>query len=403
MSGNVGYNVMEQDDPLLPYTLNTALVGIDHETGATFDPTLPAQPPREQRRRRGQGVEPRSQRRHGPRRDWTFKLVYRYYDYDNHTPRTVFAGYVRFHADWTPDPRITVPYAFTRDDLGAEVEWDLSDRTGFGLSYHRKSWEREFREVEDSDEDVVKLSFDSRLGERFTVRASYELGDRTIDGYLVEAQMFSFFEPTPINNQPGLRKYDEAARDYDDWEASVFILLTDAWNLNLGVSGRDEDYDESQFGLIDDDILQLSADLSYSPGEDLTFFAFAHLGDRETFQRARQSGGTLSTNPPTTGRSTSTRRPTPRGSASTDRPPIASSGTSAGTGRAPTATPTSRRLRAEPAGRTRRESRSTSTTTRTSSCWRWRCSSTTSSTRASTWGSSTATRTTPSTASTCRG
>ena len=38
ISGDVGYNTMEQDDPLLPYTLNTALRGIDHETGATFDP-----------------------------------------------------------------------------------------------------------------------------------------------------------------------------------------------------------------------------------------------------------------------------------------------------------------------------------------------------------------------------
>jgi hypothetical protein len=151
--------------------------------------------------------------------------------------------------------------------------------------------------VESSDEDVVKLSFDSRLSERFTVRASYELGDRSIDAYRVEAQQFSFFEPEPINNQPGLRKYDEAERDYDDWEVSVFMLLTDAWNLNLGVSGRDEDYDESQFGLIADDILQLSADISYSPSENLAFYAFAHTGDRETFQRDRQSGAALSTNP----------------------------------------------------------------------------------------------------------
>jgi MtrB/PioB family decaheme-associated outer membrane protein len=297
LSGTLGYNVMEQDDPLLPYTLNTALVGIDHETGATFDPTLVSNLPTGSADAEAKvtNLDLNASRDFGE--NWSFKLLYRYYDYDNDTPRTVFDGFVQFHSSWTPEPRITVPYAYTRDDLGAEVEWDLTDRTGLGLSYHRKTYEREFREVEDSDEDVVKLSFDSRLTERFTLRASYELGDRTIDGYLVEAQVFSFLEPTPFNNQPGLRKYDEAERDYDDWEVSVFMLLTEAWNLNLGVSGRDEDYDESQFGLIADDILQLSADLSYSPSEDLAFYAFAHTGDRETFQRDRQSGGTLSINP----------------------------------------------------------------------------------------------------------
>ena len=272
-------------------------MGIDHETGAAFDPTLPANLPTDSADAEAKVLNFDLNASTDLGEDFTLELLYRYYDYDNRTPRIVFDGFVVFHSIWTAEPRITVPYAFTRDDLGAELGWDLSDRTGFELSYHRKSFDREFREVESSDEDVLKLSFDSRLGERFTVRASYELGDRTIDGYLVEAQLFSFLEPGSVNNMPGLRKYDEAAREFDDWEASVFILLTDAWNLNLGISGRDEDYDESQFGLIDDEILQLSADLSYSPSEDLAFFAFAHLGDRESFQRDRQSGGTISTNP----------------------------------------------------------------------------------------------------------
>jgi MtrB/PioB family decaheme-associated outer membrane protein len=297
LSGDIGYNVMQQDEPLLPYTLNTALVGIDHETGALFDPTLVSNLPGGSADAEVEvlNFDLNASRDFGE--DWRLELLYRYYDYDNQTPRVVFDGFAVFHSTWSAAPRITVPFAYTRDDLGAELEWDATDRTHLGLSYHLKGYDREFREVEDSDEDVLELSFDTRAGERFTVRASYEFGDRTIDDYLVEAQLFSFVEEEAINQLPGLRKYDEAAREFDDWEASVLVLLSEAWNLNVGVSGRDEDYDESDFGLIGDEILQYSADLSWAPTEDLGLYLFGHLADREVFQRARQSGATISTNP----------------------------------------------------------------------------------------------------------
>jgi hypothetical protein len=175
----------------------------------------------------------------------------------------------------------------------------VTKTTDIGLSYHQKSIDRDFREVDNSDEDVYKLSVDSRPSEMFQIRGSYEFGDRTIGGYsTLEGQQATFFEETTINNIPGLRKYDEAAREFDDWEASVYIYLSDAWNVTLGISGREEDYDESQFGLIKDDILQYSGDISYSPGETWSFYLFGHLADRSSFQRDRQSNtGAISTDP----------------------------------------------------------------------------------------------------------
>jgi hypothetical protein len=40
-----------------------------------------------------------------------------------------------------------------------------------------------------------------------------------------------------------------------------------------------------------------NAEVGYTPNENLTFFIFGHRTDAESMQRARQSGGTLSTNP----------------------------------------------------------------------------------------------------------
>ncbi|MFQ5527818.1 MAG: MtrB/PioB family outer membrane beta-barrel protein, partial [Thermoanaerobaculia bacterium] len=54
---------------------------------------------------------------------------------------------------------------------------------------------------------------------------------------------------------------------------------------------------ESEFGLISDEFLGYNFEVAYNPGASLNCYFFGHIADRESFQRARQSGGTLSTNP----------------------------------------------------------------------------------------------------------
>ncbi|HUP22322.1 MAG TPA: MtrB/PioB family decaheme-associated outer membrane protein [Thermoanaerobaculia bacterium] len=297
LSGNVHYSQMSQDDPLLPYTLNTAIVGVDHATGATFDPTLVSNLPATSANAEAKVVNVNANLTKDLTPDLELTLRYRYDDYDNQSPRIEFPGYVRFHGVWEEIPRITVPYAFTRDELAASLDWDVAEHTSLGFSYRKRNMDREFREVEDADEDVFELSVDSRPMSRLTLRASWETGDRSISEYLLEAQEFSFLDPEGPNNLPGLRKYDEAAREFDDWEVSASLQLSDAWHLMLGVSGREEDYDESRFGLVADEILQLNGEVNYAPSATWNVYLFGHLAERESFQQARQSGATPSINP----------------------------------------------------------------------------------------------------------
>jgi MtrB/PioB family decaheme-associated outer membrane protein len=295
-NGSAAYNVMRQDDPLLPYTLNPAITGIGFN-GQTFNATDPANLPV---RRADTEVDTLNLTAQAGTRfsdAWDLTFRYRYSDYDNQSPRVQLPGYVRFHAVWEEIPRITVPYAYTRQDAGAELGWDLARSTRFTLAYTLKTIDREFREVDSSDEDLVELSVDTRPADWITLRASYALGDRTIDGYDPEAQEFSFLHPEGVNNQPGLRKYDQAARDFDAYDLQAQLFPTGAWSFTVGLSGRAEDFAESQFGLISDDTLQYNVELGYAPGEDFNVYLFGHRIDRETFQRARQSGGTVSTNP----------------------------------------------------------------------------------------------------------
>jgi hypothetical protein len=204
---------------------------------------------------------------------------------------------VRYHAVWEEIGRRAVAFSYTKQNYGAELGWDFARSSRLALLYDRESWDRELREVDSTDEDIWKLTFDTHPFERFTLHASYEFGDRSIGPYHVEAQEVTFIHPEGINNIPTLRKFDEAAREYDAFNVLAQVFASEAWNFTLGVNGRNEDYDESLFGLQQDDVVNYNGEISYSPGEKLNFFLFAQRADRDVLQRARQSGATPSANP----------------------------------------------------------------------------------------------------------
>src|SRR5262249_40893225 len=98
VNGSFFYDQMKQNDPFLPYTLNTAIVGIALN-GSQFDPTNPGNLPA--RSLNGKvnttSFTGNAGNRFGP---FDLTLRYRYYDYDDKTPRIEFPGYVRFQAVW---------------------------------------------------------------------------------------------------------------------------------------------------------------------------------------------------------------------------------------------------------------------------------------------------------------
>ncbi len=294
-NGNLVQNTMNQDDFLLPYTINTGITGVNLD-GSTF-PAASAGVPVTNADNEAEILNASANAGTQLGEDWTLTLRYRTYDYDNNSPRIEFPGYSRLDERWSDDHLITVPYSYSRDNLGVELGWDVSNTTNLALAYTQESWDREFREINDSDEDILKLSLNSRPNDKMTVRGSWATGDRSIGTYRTEAQLVFFVEEHGIDNLPGLRKYDEAARDVDDYEIAVQLFPKDSWNFSFGLSGRDEDYGASEFGLITDETGNFNFELGYTPGANLNFYLFGHNEDRDVFQRNRQSGSTLSTDP----------------------------------------------------------------------------------------------------------
>jgi len=295
-NGSASYDTMKQDDPLLPYTLNSSIVGINFN-GSTFDPTNPASLPAQHANRKINTTALNADlgTRFGQSLGLTFR--YRYYDLDNKGPRIEFPGYVRYDAVWEAIGRVTVPYAYTRENASAELGWDLAHSTRISLALERESWDRKFREVRSSDENIWKATFDTRPVPWFALRSSYQYGDRSIGHYDVEAAEDSFIVSTGATNLPDLRKFDEAARKRHLFNLQGQFFPSDVWSIFLGVTGNDQKYDRSLFGLQKDDNTSYNAELSYAPGDSFNLFVFGDRMDRKVRQKGRQSGATPSTNP----------------------------------------------------------------------------------------------------------
>ncbi len=295
-SGKISQTTYEQNDPLHAYTLNTAIEGIDWITGATFNANTPATLPAQAANLETDMLSFDLDVGGDIAEDWRVKLWYDYYDYSPSVPRLEFDGYVRMHAVWEAIPRVTVPYSYTRGDLGAKVIWDATRDARFSLSYQIEEWDRENRETDTTDENILRLTWDHDFGPRWDLRAHWETGDREYDSYSTESQLVTFLDPHGINNQPDLRKYVQSDREYDDYRVDVFFYPTDAVQVMAGISGLDADYPgpSGGFGLLRSELYTVNFEISYVPGEDLNIYAFANISNGESFQRARQSGGTLS-------------------------------------------------------------------------------------------------------------
>ncbi len=285
---------MRQDEALLAYTTNTAITTTG---GAPFNAADRANLPQQSADRTADVTSFSANAGGKLAKNLGLTFRFRSYEYKDDSDRVTIPGYARFDAAWIATARITVPPQFTRTNFGSELSWEVAPSTSLGLSWNRESWDRKRREVEKTDEDVFKLSADTRAWKNVTLRGSLEHGDKSIGPYDVEAAEDSFVISSGATNQPDLRKYDEAARIYDSWRIGADFVIGDAWTFTLGTTGRKDDYDQSVFGLISDDVDHLDFELAYTPGDKQDLYVFGDRSNRKTFQKSRQSGASPSTNP----------------------------------------------------------------------------------------------------------
>ncbi|MEW6455423.1 MAG: MtrB/PioB family decaheme-associated outer membrane protein [Acidobacteriota bacterium] len=281
LNGSISYGSFSQNEKLLPYTINTAIV---HEySGALNSPADTA-----------------NAKANITSMDFTLisKIIknvylnagYRYYNFDNQTHELHLPGYSRFDQVWEEVPVSVEPYKFVQSRYFGDLSFNLIKNTSFKVGYSFYSIERKLGEEDEgkSDEGTLKASIDSNLTDWLLLRVSYLSAKRewSLEG---KKDLYLLRLPGSFN----FRRYHEANRDREG--INFLVGISPIKNLDFSasyMSGKDK-YPKSDYGLKTDDFSLYSFDLSYSIGANSAIYGFYSREEYKGYQGARQTA-----NPP---------------------------------------------------------------------------------------------------------
>jgi MtrB/PioB family decaheme-associated outer membrane protein len=277
LSAVIAWGLMKQDDPLVPYTINTAIVQpplpaekVDAEVNTSFlDFALTSRP-----------------------MDFMHaKGRFRYFEYDNNTPQIEFPdGYVVTDSFIDPDPVKNLPVSYKKTTATADLGFDLSRKNRLTLGYTYYQTRRQNREVAKQVDNIYLGAIDSSLFSWLDLRLSYERTDRDIDGYDYKVPLAGGGANT---QEPLLRKYTEAdmVRDRLQFLSTVYPINPLALSGSF-IYGKD-DFEDSPFGLLEDTHYAASLDFDYSIAERANLRAFYTY---EKYQALQRNNGLVGSN-----------------------------------------------------------------------------------------------------------
>jgi len=274
ITANVALGWMLQDDELIPFTSNTAL-------------TAPDLPVNSADARVNTSLYYLRLTSH-PLPYMHLKANLRYYDYDNRTGRIDFSGgYVDSDETVIGTAITNVPTSYTKTRAGLDLEFDMSARTRLGIGYQFEHTDREHREVEKQDDNILKTFLDSRALDWMDLRASYERTDRRIGEYNYDVYLLS---GENLNELPQIRKYDQADMVRDRYGVSATVYPAQAWSLTGAFTYGTDDFENSPYGLQEDNHTIASLDTDYMFNDRATANLFYTYEKYENAQRGSSSG-----------------------------------------------------------------------------------------------------------------
>jgi len=257
--GTVAYTTMEQNDTLLPYTINP-------NAPALALPTTSA-------RAKINTLLINNKLNTQFSDSVSTSLRYRYYDLDNQTPEWLINQYIMGDSvTATPGGGglRALAYAYTKQNGSAAVNWRATDKVTVGGELGWERWDRERRSVNVTDEYSGKVTLDAHLTGRAQLRSSYQYSQRRFDSYDLGPVLDAMnSQPLGTNADPGVRKYDMADRDRH--KANVSLELTALENLvvtpTFGL--RFDDYLTNpripEYGLLKDNSWNAGLEVAFSP------------------------------------------------------------------------------------------------------------------------------------------
>lgn len=268
MTGMLAFGFLDQNDALVPHTINSSLaaVPLDRGTAEASADTVAANLSFTSR----------------PTRDVRISARYRYFDYENKT--LVFDGstYVRTDDSVRTEGGHSEPFSRTRKNLDVDVGYSPTSSTLVKVGYAHAAVDRTFRIFENTTENTFRFSFDATGSQYVTVRAKYEASNRNGNGLVPELLV-------AVGEQPGMRHFDIADRNRKRFTTIVTLNPSAAVGVNLSAAIGEDDFPDSQFGLRDNKHYVFSIGFDAAPSDNASLGASYTYENYSTLQNSRNT------------------------------------------------------------------------------------------------------------------
>ena len=302
---STAFGWMLQDQDFLPYTVNPNLTAVNRagvQTTGTDRGALPRSSLDGEIFTTVVDFRITSQ----PLDKWKFDAGYRFDNRDNNTPQDLYVYILNDSEDQVGsnpvDPavalasgeaRINLPYSYRQHRVDFDAGYQIWRRTDLTLGYEWTRTERDFQEVEELDENTLGVLLTSHPYSFLTTRFSYAHSWRDGDGYVgngpfIEGHTAEFIaaeftacnvgvwpaSQCPFENHPLVRKSYLANRDRDKLNLILTLLPVETLNFTFNFNYINDDYDDSDLGVTQTEYWSPGIDISYTPIDRLTTYAF---------------------------------------------------------------------------------------------------------------------------------
>jgi MtrB/PioB family decaheme-associated outer membrane protein len=263
LTGSQIWGRMEQNQRLLPFSVNTALVDTATGLHATDPALLPFPAYNGDVRTRAQSYQVTT----SPIPQLTFRGRYEAYNYMNHSPYVQMPGTTTYGdsywvTNWGGLPIENHPNAFSRKRPSVDMTWRIVKGYRFSAGWARETWDRTFRQVAETNETQRWLTFAMEPVEWFGMKVSttwdeHRIGYPGYDGGHHEYIKF--------------RMFDVANRDTRVWSVETDFTPSSGWDIALYTHQVKNDYIQSEYGLQYNRGYDLGATVSWTKGSWTVF------------------------------------------------------------------------------------------------------------------------------------
>ncbi len=298
VNGTVQFSSQNQNEPLIPWTINSL---IDSPVVLAAFPHL-AQLPRSTAEAEARGVNALISLSSRPYRRVSFAVRYRFNKRDVRTPVFDATEYVRFDA--VPEENeegFSPQFDTSRHLFDASVAYTPDGWGTVRLGYGHEAIDRTGRGFAKVGENILRLSYDRLMNRFFSIRGSFEAGRRRGSGFVEAASGADDLETAvgPGGTQPTLRYYDEADRDRTRGSVVFTVMPMDTVDAYFQFSGGKDKYlpDNSVpvsrpgelFGLQRSSVTSWNTGLNIHPTAVIAFGASYGHENFGSFERSRNA------------------------------------------------------------------------------------------------------------------